>query len=210
MAKSFRCKIEDVYGLHDGFQLFLRPGFTALVGPNGAGKTTLLRQIEEKALERGCKVVKYSNFTDGGKAAMDNLLAAGHLNKLVLRVQSSEGQRIVQNFSDALVGIGKAVTEAIESGKTLFVLLDSLDSGTSIDRQVEMVQFFDLMERDIGVEPGGAAHDIYIVCAVNSYELAGRICVDARTGKNVSFGTYNDYRQYILQYFDEKIDSSHG
>lgn len=53
MTKGFRCKINDWYGIHQGFNLLLRPGYTALVGPNGAGKSTLLRQIKELAEKRG-------------------------------------------------------------------------------------------------------------------------------------------------------------
>ena len=62
MSKTgFRCKIEDWYGIHPGFPLSLRPGYTALVGPNGAGKTTLLRQVEEIAKAKGYDVFYYSN-----------------------------------------------------------------------------------------------------------------------------------------------------
>ena len=53
MTKGFRCKINDWYGIHQGFNLLLRPGYTALVGPNGAGKSTLLRQIKELAEDLG-------------------------------------------------------------------------------------------------------------------------------------------------------------
>lgn len=44
-----RIKINDDFGIHSGFFLNLKPGYTPLVGPNGAGKTTLLRQLREYA-----------------------------------------------------------------------------------------------------------------------------------------------------------------
>ena len=47
-----KIRIADWHNLHDGFELEIQPGFTALVGPNGAGKTTMLRQIKAFAQEK--------------------------------------------------------------------------------------------------------------------------------------------------------------
>ena len=40
-----RIKINDDFGIHSGFFLNLKPGYTPLVGPNGAGKTTTFYMI---------------------------------------------------------------------------------------------------------------------------------------------------------------------
>ena len=184
MGKTgFRCKIPDWYGIHSGFNLLLRPGYTALVGPNGAGKTTLLLQLEEIAKERGYEVFHYSNLRDGGENARQQYLREGRLDYLATR-------------------IGGLVRKSVESNTPLFILLDGLDSGASIDRNRELMGLFRLMERDAGVMPGGTEHELYIVAAVNSYELARYSCVDVRTGESLSFGNYADYAKYICNYFD--------
>lgn len=64
-AAAFRCRVDDWRGIHPGFTLTLRPGYTALAGPNGAGKTTLLYQLEDAARSRGFLVFRYSNLESG-------------------------------------------------------------------------------------------------------------------------------------------------
>ena len=69
-----RIKIKDWHGLHNGFYLNLRPGYTALVGPNGAGKSTLLRQLKEYANSKKITVIYYSNLEDGRHIARQRYL----------------------------------------------------------------------------------------------------------------------------------------
>lgn len=204
MTTGFRCKVHDMYGLHNGFNLILQPGYTALVGPNGAGKTTMLGQIEEIAKSRGCDVFRYSNLTDGGETAKQKYMLTGDLNSLAQSALSSEGEQLAMNFEKAVKAIGACVRKAIETDSALFVLLDGLDSGASIDRLRSLMDFFELMERDAGVMPGGAEHGLYILAAVNAYELAKARCVDVRTGKSVTFGSYEDYSRFICNYLKRK------
>lgn len=199
--QSFRCKIKDWRDIHNGFWLNLRPGYTALVGPNGAGKTTLLHQIREIAFSKGYKVFSYSNKT---QEFMDRYLAAGDVKELAKAVIASEGEKTVLNFEATTGKIGKAVREAIEQEQPLFILLDNLDSGTSIDRQRELMRFFEMIEQDVGVQPGKAEHEVYILAAVNAYEMAKGICVDVRTGKTMTFGSYEEYANFVSNYFSNK------
>lgn len=203
MVKSLRCKIHDWYGLHNGFNLLLRPGYTAIVGPNGAGKSTLLHELAEIGEERGYDVFRYSDVTDGRDAAVQRTIdgGMGPLSLFFTFATSSEGERAALSFGEAVRNIGEAVAKAIAADKPLLILLDSLDSGASIDRLRELMDFFQLVEHDAGIQPGGAAHAIYIVAAVNSYELAKRMCVDPRTGQSLTFGSYEEYARFICGYF---------
>lgn len=203
MGKTgFRCKIPDWYGIHSGFNLLLRPDYTALVGPNGAGKTTLLLQLEEIAKERGYEVFHYSNLRDGGENARQQYLREDSLDYLATSLCSSEGEQLALNFGKIAGKIGGLVRKSVENDTPLFILLDGLDSGASIDRTRELMALFRLMERDADETPGGTEHELYIVAAVNSYELARYSCVDVRTGKPISFGNYAEYVKYICNYFD--------
>ena len=74
-----RIKINDDFGIHSGFFLNLKPGYTPLVGPNGAGKTTLLRQLREYANGHDIMVFDYSNLVHGGGNAMDKYLWSGNM-----------------------------------------------------------------------------------------------------------------------------------
>lgn len=205
MSKTgFRCKIEDWHGIHSGYTLTLHPGYTALVGPNGAGKTTLLHQLQKIAKKRGYKTFFYSNLTDGGDKAMSECLFYGDVAFAATAMTSSEGERIAQCFGNKLGEIGRLVRNAIAEDVPLFILLDGLDSGASIDRLNDLMSVFSLIEKDAGVQPGGAEHAVYIVAAVNNYALAKHACVDVRTGKSLSFGDYSEYERFICGYFQDK------
>ena len=200
---GFRCKISDWYGLHQGYTLTLRPGYTALVGPNGAGKTTLLRQIREVAEKRGYDVFSYSNAIDGGDTAMAKNTLKGNMEFVAASLCSSEGERVAMSFADVVPQIGTRVRKDIATDTPLFILLDGLDSGASIDRTRELMDLFELIERDAGVCSGGAKHEIYILAAVNGYEMARRMCINVRTGESMMFGGYEDYANFICSFFDK-------
>ena len=196
-----RLKVNDVFGIHSGYMLDLKPGYTPLVGPNGAGKTTLLHQLRDYAKEHGCLVFEYSNLADGGNVAREAYLFKGEAALLAASAFSSEGEQVALNFGQAIRKLGAAVREAKEQGKPLFILLDALDSGASIDRARELREFFDMVCRDAG-------ETAYIVCACNSYELVRGVAgINVRTGKRVRFKDYEEYANFICTFL-EKFSSS--
>lgn len=196
-----RFKIRDCYNLHEGFFLNLKPGYTALVGPNGSGKTTLLHQIKEYATSKNIPVIHYSNIENGGNHARQNYLFRGFADKLCASVCCSEGQEIWYHFSQIVKKLGCAVRKAKDENTKLFILLDGLDSGLSINMERELLGFFNLIEKDIGLTSDRKANpEVYIIAAVNSYELATRYCIDVRTGKSITFKNYNDYAKFICDY----------
>ena len=208
MGEHFRCKIPDLYGIHSGFDLLLRPGYTALVGPNGAGKTTLLQQVKEIAKKRGYEVFFYSNTDNGGDTAKQSYLSEGNIDYLAAAACSSEGEQVALNFGRVVPKIGQLVKKAIANDTPLFILLDGLDSGASIDRARELMHLFELIEREAGVMPGGAEHEIYILVSINSYELARHMCMDVRTGETMLFSGYEDYANFICDYFKTRSNVS--
>lgn len=191
--------IDDWFDIHKGFDLELKPGYIPLVGPNGAGKTTLLRQLREKFEKHiNFKVFKYNNYSEGGKEAMQKQLAcSSSMSYLATLATSSEGEQIAMNFGQECKKLGQAVAECKTEGKNLLVLLDAIDSGTSIDRLKDYISLFDMVANDC-VKSG---LDCYILVAVNSYELVkDRLCKDVRTGKDVTFKSYEDYANFICNY----------
>ena len=75
--------------------------------------------------------------------------------------------------------------------------------SASIDRTRELMGLFELIERDAGVQPGGAEHEVYILAAVNNYEMASRRCVNVRTGESMTFGGYGEYASFICSYIKD-------
>lgn len=204
---SMKIFIEDWYDLHKGFTLEIEPGFTALVGPNGAGKTTVLRQIKGYADREGIETWEYSNVLDGGQAAKSRYQFTGDFENLASALMASEGENVALNFSNRVGELGRLVRQAAEEKRQLIVLLDAIDSGASIDRARELRGLFDLIyEQDISKET-----EVYIIMAVNSYELAKEPadCVNVRNGKHMQFRSYDSYAKFVCS-FEEKFKRISG
>ena len=117
---------------------------------------------------------------------------------------SSEGEQIAFNFGQAVRKLGAAVCDAKAQGKPLFILLDALDSGASIDRARELRSLFNLLCPDAG-------ETVYIVCACNSYELVrGEPGVNVRTGQKVKFKDYEEYADFIYTFLKRYAPKENG
>jgi hypothetical protein len=108
-------------------------------------------------------------------------------------MQSSEGENIDMNIGNFAQKVGEFQRKHPDA-KELFIFLDAVDSGFSIDNIVELKKFFSciLKYRD--------DTDIYIVVSANEYELArGENCYDVLRCRYVKFSSYERYRRFILQ-----------
>lgn len=169
-----------------------KPGVTVLVGCNGYGKSTLLNIIENKLEKNKIKFMKYNNLTDGEYFAKDNALYMRDLTLLANLATSSEGENIYTNIGRFVKNLGEFITNTDDDN--IWILLDGIDSGLSIDNIIEIKEFFNYLinnEKD---------KNIYIIISTNSYELAkDERCFDVYNGKYLSFKDYEDYRDFILQ-----------
>lgn len=172
----------------------IEPGFTVLVGCNGSGKSTILRSIRDAyKRNKDYKVFSWDGLTD--KSPMrQHMLDSSNFGLLASLAFSSEGEEINTNIGILASRIGNFVRKG--EGRDVIILLDGLDSGFSIDNIVETKAFFkELLIPDIEK----AGNKCYVIVPANEYELArGELCIDARTGKKVSFGSYEEYRDFIL------------
>lgn len=169
-----------------------KPGVTVLVGCNGYGKSTLLNIIENKLEKNKIKFMKYNNLTDGEYFAKDNALYMRDLTLLANLATSSEGENIYTNIGRFVKNLGEFITNTDDDN--IWILLDAIDSGLSIDNIIEIKEFFNYLinnEKD---------KNIYIIISANSYELAkDERCFDVYNGKYLTFKDYEDYRDFILQ-----------
>lgn len=178
-------------------------GLTVLVGANGTGKTTTLDYIKEKyGCDNGYKVLSWSNTRDKG-LSKDRSLMAQDYSLLSALAFSSEGEEINTNIGMVAQQVGREVRNP---DKNLIILLDGMDSGLSIDNIAEAKDFFhEYVLKDMKE----AGKECYIIVTANEYELArGERCVDARSGKEVSFKNYEEYRAYIMDSRKKKDASS--
>ena len=170
-------------------------GITILTGCNGFGKTTILNSIKSKYIrDKNYKILDWANTTSK-RDAKDIMARSQNFDILASLAFSSEGEEINTNIGILASRIGGFMKESL--GKNLIILLDGMDSGFSIDNIIEVKEFFhdfvlkDAKENNV---------ECYILITANEYELTvGERCIDARSGKEVSFENYDEYKKYILK-----------
>ena len=173
----------------------IKPGLTVLVGCNGSGKSTLMRHIGYELKKLDIPFFEYDNLHQGGHRAQDWALnVSGNMNLLATLVCSSEGEQIHINFAEMCEKLGAFVRRNADA-KELWIMLDAIDSGLSIDYIVEIKGF--LKDLVIGKNPD---KDVYILMSANAYEVCrDEQCFDVHNGVYTSFKDYEEYREFVLR-----------
>lgn len=192
---------------HKPVEFEFEPGYTALIGPNGAGKTSLLLELKDYARQEGCPCLNYSNLAEGGPGAAGKAVFAGNVQLGSALMTSSEGECISINFGQFVSKIGQTIRENAGKGKPVLILLDALDSGSSIDRIREIRDLFTLVSED--AEKSGC--EAYIIAASNAFGMVeGAECIDVKTGKHRRFATYDAYKNFILKAAEKMHNQGKG
>ena len=188
----------DDYDLYKKDSVTIEEGLTVIVGCNGMGKTTLIREISEVLEdESDIIVIKYNNLTDGNLNAMERHMLRGDLNFTATAYCSSEGERIMMSLYDVAQACGKAVRSIGDKTKEIWLMLDAVDSGFSIDNIIDLKEdLLDLFLSDMQ----GTGIPTYVLVTANSYEMAsGENCLAAYDLEYRKFSGYDEYRDFILE-----------
>ena len=178
--------------------------FASILGPSGSGKTTFLNLIENDLQnDSDAAVLHYDNLHEGGEKAKGDAGLRDDFSLLATLVQSSEGEQIVMNLGTTARKIGLFVHKNASNHKEIWVLLDAIDSGLSVDN-IENVKtnLFATIIRDFEkIE----SCEVYIIVSANSYEFCrSSNCFDVRSGEYIQFKDYEDYRKFIFQSAEDK------
>lgn len=185
--------------LYKKSKMTLNPGVTVLVGCNGCGKSTFVEKIAEQLEKNSIPYITYNNLHDGGTRAREKAMFYGEMDLFATLFCSSEGEQIVANMGSCATQMGQ-LARRNKDAKELWVLLDAVDSGLSIDNIVDVKEYLfkTVIEHN-------KDKDVYIVVSANEYEMCnGENCFDVYNGKYIRFSDYNDYRQFILNSKTEK------
>lgn len=214
----------DVY-IHSKNHFELKPKtVTHICGCNGYGKSTVVRQIQdyihsEKALnitERltnpfarilgdNKKNYKYFYFDFDVNSFFSTSFNDSFLGKF-RSASLSNGEGITDRCVKGLSILRNWLLSPEVKGKTVLFFMDDLDAGTSIDMIDDIKEVISLVIKDC------EANEIewYIVAPINSYEFTcnnpyNYVCIDARSFEELSFKTYNRYKQYVYKTRKNKI-----
>lgn len=176
-------------------EISLNPGVTVLVGCNGYGKSTLISIVKEYCKNNDIQLLQYdSEKLNSVHRNMELFLHTNQFEKLALLTASSEGEKLTQGFSDILSQVGAFVRQRKEDNKSFVITFDAVDSGLSIDEQIEYNKVFHMIHEDI------KGLDGYVLVTSNNYELTnGFDCMDVYNGSIVRFDNYEDYKEFILK-----------
>lgn len=177
---------------------------TCLIGCNGSGKSTIINTIKDIIKDNGYAVIHYNNMVDGGtnivaeNGGMDAMLSIFSIKEL------SEGEQILNASSRYLELLGNILKGNVKRDtgyhlfrdqQHVFLLLDAIDSGYSIDNIYNLVY---QLYSGIKLAKDNDKY-LYIIVAANSYELVrGNKCWDVQLSKEVTFKDYEEYRDRII------------
>lgn len=195
-----KCPYNEDEKLFNKSKITLETGVTVLVGCNGSGKSTFMKQIKNQLGNLGIHSVYYDNLNDGNATAKSRAGWVGDMTLLATLMSSSEGEQIIANLGTTTRSIGKFVKEHREDLDEIWIFLDAIDSGLSIDNIVDVKEYlFKTILED------NQNKDVYIIVSANEYEMCnGENCFDVTTGRYTQFKTYNAYRNFILKSKERK------
>lgn len=178
-----------------------KEGLNIIVGENGSGKSTLCKEITEFLNKNNIKFIKYDAYSESGCYSASNALLTGNYKESNILWNKSEGETGIFNLGNFVSKINKTI-KAIDNYEKLFIILDAIDSGLSINRIVEIRELFDIIINDINeMNLSKNIHkEIYIVASSNTFELVQNArCIYVKNGKIKKFGTYSSFRNFILK-----------
>lgn len=189
--------------------VIIEPGVTVLVGCNGCGKTTFMRHLQRELEAEKIPNIHFDNLLNGGDRARQNAGFYGDFEFLSAAFCSSEGENIVVNMGKTAAKIGRMVQLYCkdEEANELWILLDAIDSGLSIDNVVDVKHYlFETILEDERCKD----KEIYIIVSANEYEMVrGEKCLDVQNMKYREFKTYEAFRKYILKSKEMKMLRDH-
>jgi energy-coupling factor transporter ATP-binding protein EcfA2 len=174
----------------------IKEGLTILVGCNGSGKTTMISQMKDQLKkDKTAGILEFNNLTQGGSNKVSELAFHERFDEMSLRLLSSEGENIYYNIGDILRKIGRAIHKK-ETDK-LFIFLDAVDSGLSIDYCSELIE---VLKEVVIPDAEKSEVELYIIASTNAYELARQNeCLDVQNCTYRTFRGYEYYRKFILR-----------
>ena len=176
-------------------------GLTVLVGCNGSGKSTLLYQIKDLCEESNIPCYYFDNLTEGGSNAREKAGFYGDVDFLAKSLCSSEGENINLNITNCASKIGNFVRKN-KNSKKLFILMDAVDSGLSVDYVIELKEdLFKVILQDTLIK----GIETYIIVSANEYEMTrNEKCFLIPDMKYKTFKDYDEYRDFVIESRNKK------
>ena len=159
---------------------------TILLGPNGSGKSMSFRSLESYFEDNNIECLRYSNKRND---IVDTCIDFD-IRKLQCAFHS-EGERI----KDSIYEFGRSyfINELLSNEKDIYVLMDELDSGLSIDSLLKIIlEYIQVITLEKYKHP---KRTVKLVFSCNSYEMLHSFYIALDEVKNDPL--YYNYKGYI-------------
>lgn len=177
-------------------EVTIKSGVTVLVGCNGYGKTSFLKCIKESLKNEGLEYIYYDNLHDGGHNSISKAFFNQDFTFGATAFCSSEGEQIAMNLDKLSKNIAWYMKQTPDQNE-LFILLDAIDSGFSVDNVQEIKKYLFAPIAEFCAKIGKT---VYIIVSANEFELVrGERCFDVYNGNYREFKSYNAYKNFILR-----------
>lgn len=170
-----------------------------IIGCNSAGKSTMVNIVDEILYTNGYPYVFYDNIDNSFKWLHERIHESIHYKNL------SEGEVIAKASGKYINVIADIIRGTIIRDKkfrkyrdldNIFLLLDSIDSGYSIDN---IINLSGILNGLICLAKENNKK-LYIIAAANNFEfIKGNRSWDVQASKEIVFNDYNSYRQRIIE-----------
>lgn len=200
MSRKFKIspiQFEDEIKLYVSNEICFDEGVNILVGCNGIGKTTLMNLIQDELMEMDIPYYRYFDKEIEKTVDRGAVSSIQFFNNYLTRKRRSEGENIGDRLSMFATDLGNFV-RTNSSKDEIWLFIDSLDSGMSIDAIQDILDFID--STMLTTLPDGMK--MYIVMSANSYEVVrwySNSCIDTYNLKPIKFKDYQDYATFILK-----------
>ena len=188
-------KLKNELEIFPTTELELEEGLTVIAGCNGAGKSTLLSDIKLFCKERE-QLAVYLDCVTKFQSADLNYVTDFAPETVMMKAWRSEHEHYEGMFAE---WVGRVRPSDKFKGKTVFILIDGLDSGGDVTNFQRHLDLFDLMvqdakERDI---------HMYLLVTCNNFHYLSQ----AKSGKVLFSPTFErrvlpaykdtEYKEYI-------------
>lgn len=178
---------------------FIANEINTIIGCNSSGKSTMINKIDEILFSNGYPYVFYDNIDNSFKWLHERIHESIHYKNL------SEGEIIAKASGKYINVIADIIRGTIIRDKkfrkyrdldNIFLLLDSIDSGYSIDN---IINLSGILNGLICLTKENNKK-LYIIAAANNFEfIKGNRSWDVQASKEIVFNDYDSYRQRIIE-----------
>ena len=171
----------------------IEPGLTVLVGCNGAGKTTLLKNIRDYCKKNDIPYLFYNSIEKTSRH--DVMRTAEDISFIASMFTASEGEGTMIKLSDFAYDCGRLMKSS-KDAKDVFILVDSLGSGFSIDGVLNIKEhLFSAI-----LQSNTEERRVYLLVSANEYSLVeGENCFDVQECHYRKFSTYKTFKNFVLK-----------